>query len=186
MDKAEDAAEPVTAPVDNPVDNYKLRLADNDTRTIPDVLVPPYAYGFDCAAGRVTDYHKFHDELPLVMLKASFSNVIEAFVLEYNMNLSLLMQSAEETCKKLGMKNPLTHDYIRALKSGAYERLDEGLRRLMSWDGVGELMVQLPYCLLAQSGDKDNSAINFRQSNPRVNGVIWVASYRHAALDVDK
>ena len=161
-----------------PADNYKLRFPDGTERTVPEVLQPPYAFGFDAAAGFLTDFHQFDPRTPLVMLKSSFSNVMEAFVHDYEAQLNAIYQAAETTCKKLGQTNPMSADFMRNLKIRARGRLEEGQHRLMQWDGKSELMVQLPYCLLAQQGEGDEATINFRASRPYVNGVIWVARWQ--------
>lgn len=158
----------------------KLEMAPGSSIVLPAVLSPPYAYGLDGASGLLNDFHAFDPETPLVLVKSSFSNVLEAFVADYKAQVLALFQAADAIAKKLatGKKAMISAEYAEMCRGRADMRLEEGQQRLMKWDGIGELAVQLPYAVIAQSGDESNPIIDFQHSRIRVNGMIWVCSYR--------
>jgi len=185
MDEKEDAgADAVNVElipsVTAPQINFKLLPSpDKPGMVLPEPLVAPYAFGFDAASGFVTDFHAFNPETPLVMLKASFSNVLEAFVQEYKMHVAVLFNTAADLAKKLGQpKGQISGEVANMCRGRADMRLEEGQQRLMQWDGTGELMVQLPYAVIAEQGEAPNTTINMRGSRIYVNGLIWVISHR--------
>lgn len=152
------------------------------------ILTAPYAYGLDTATGFLNDHHMFDPATPLVLVKSSFSNVLEAFNADYKLQVSTLHAASVKAAKSLGQKEPLIGaEFARMCRGRADMRLEEGQQRLMSWDGVGELMIQLPYAIIAQQGeDPVNPVIDFRQSRIYINGMIWVVSFSASGTEYCK
>lgn len=177
--------EEVVNPVLAPKVKTKLEFFPGHPREKEDlVFKAPYAFGLDSASGYVNDHHQFDPATPLVLVKSSFSNVLEAFVADYKAQVMALHQASVKAAKVLSQKNPqIGAEFARSCQMRADMRLEEGQQRLMAWNGVGEVTIQLPYAIIAQQGDDPvNPVIDFRQSRIYVNGMIWCVAFNPQEL----